>query len=326
MENIDVNVAHPSTTFNHLADIHFASDIADITRFDNSAGNNNCWLNSVIRVLAYMLKALPEQDQPDYQSPNPIVNSFVLYLKETINTKKGGTLCFDDRIVFVAGDSELQSVKSIVSKLIGDPIFNTTLQQDTGEALGRILDTVPLFLFCQYEYFFQYNCRRCTHTFISNVLPANIFRVAVPRVSQSQQGNFFDTGSAITATLMNKVPIAERGCTECDSTYILEKLEIVTLPEFVIVQLLLFDNDRNKVPHTCLPSPEIHISALGEEHTYKLKSIIEHIGTQITNGHYVCYFLQNEIWYRTSDLQVDVVSNEALPAQPYICIYQNVNG
>ena len=37
------------------------SDIANIIRFDNSTGNNNCWLNCVIRVLAHMLNLVPNQ-------------------------------------------------------------------------------------------------------------------------------------------------------------------------------------------------------------------------------------------------------------------------
>ena len=304
-------------------DINFASDIADITKFDNSAGNNNCWLNSVMRVLAYMLKLVPE-DHLDYQSQNPIVNSFTLYLKDTINTKKGGILCFDDQNIFVAGDHQFQSMKRIFSQIIGDPIFDTAQQQDTGEALGRILDTVPLFSFCQYESFYQYTCGRCADAFISNVVPDYIIPVAIRQSPSSQERSLYNTGNAIMATLNDSVPIHDRSCTNCDSTNISQKLEMVTLPEFLIVQLLLFDNDRNKIPHTCLPSPEIHMSALGDGQNYKLQCIIEHLGTQITNGHYVCYFLKNQRWYRASDLQIDVVNIEELPVQPYICIYRKI--
>ena len=301
-------------------DANMASDVASITRFDNSAGNNNCWLNCVVRVLADMIDLLQEELQ-EYESPNPYVNSFVLYLKENIIKKKGGQLCFDDCEVFVAGQIQFESIKCIASKLIGDPIFNTHLQQDAGEALGRLLETVTQFSFCQYQYIYQYTCRGCSHVSISDVVPAHIIRVAVPHTSE--QG-LFNVSNAITATLENEVAVDGRNCPECGCNNIFEKMDIITLPEFLIVQQLLFESDGNKLPHNCLPSPEIQISALGERQNYQLQSIIEHIGTHI-NGHYVCYFIKDQIWYRASDLHINVINDTNLPAQPYISIYMKVH-
>ena len=74
------------------------SDIANIIRFDNSTGNNNCWLNCVIRVLAHMLNLVLYQ--PD-QSQNPMINAFLKYLKNNTTMKKGGTLCVDGKSLYI---------------------------------------------------------------------------------------------------------------------------------------------------------------------------------------------------------------------------------
>ena len=58
-----------------------SQNIENMTRFDNSSGNNNCWLNCVIRVIATMLSSLPEDYNLDYSSQNPFINSFLIYLK-----------------------------------------------------------------------------------------------------------------------------------------------------------------------------------------------------------------------------------------------------
>ena len=63
-------------------------DITNITRFNNNMGNNNCWLNCVIRVLAHMLNLCPEVEQ---SSSDPMIHSFLQYLKD-IMMMKGDTL------------------------------------------------------------------------------------------------------------------------------------------------------------------------------------------------------------------------------------------
>ena len=67
------------------------SNIANIIRFDNSRGHNNCWLNCVVRVLAHMLELVPEENVFQ-QTENPMVDSFLQYLKKIIMMKNGGEL------------------------------------------------------------------------------------------------------------------------------------------------------------------------------------------------------------------------------------------
>ena len=133
--------------------------IENIIRFDNSAGNNNCWLNCVVRVLAHMLHAVPNLHM--YQkSTNVMIDGFLQYLKNIITMKKGGLLCVDDMTVHVPGLHHLLSVKSLFSTLIHDSDFASRMQQDASEALTRILDvfqeentTVAPFSFCEYDFF-----------------------------------------------------------------------------------------------------------------------------------------------------------------------------
>ena len=129
----------------------------------------------------------------------------LLYLKETISAQRGGKLCFDDCNIFVTGDLQFQSINYVVSKLIGDSVFNTDLQQDAGEALGRLLETVPQFSFCQYQSCYQYKCRGCSYVFNSDVVPANILRVAVP--STIIDKGLLSMSNIITMTCENMVAV-----------------------------------------------------------------------------------------------------------------------
>ena len=54
------------------------SNIDKIVRFENHIGQNNCWINCVLRALAIMVELVPNYT---YQSGNPMINAFMKYVK-----------------------------------------------------------------------------------------------------------------------------------------------------------------------------------------------------------------------------------------------------
>ena len=127
------------------------------------------------------------------------------------------------------------------------------------------------------------------------------------------------------STLSDEKPLgADRKCISCGMPGLSERMVMTVLNDFLIVQLLLFDNDLNKLTDLCIPVQDFTCRTLDVDQTLQLQCIIEHQGSSIRNGHYVCYFKQGENWFLVSDLYVSRVSVEKLPKQPYICIYKKV--
>ena len=57
--------------------------------FDNSHGRNNCWLNTVIRVLAHMIEHAPEYHYVEnVRGVDLLVGAFINYIKENIIVNK----------------------------------------------------------------------------------------------------------------------------------------------------------------------------------------------------------------------------------------------
>lgn len=306
--------------------------IAQVVRFDNSKGNNNCWLNCVMRVLGCMLRLVP--NERIYQkSSNPMIDSLLLFINNMIEMKNGGTLFVDNVDVHVEGEINLMSIKFLFSKVINDPDFDSAQQQDASEGLGRILDafqeeeptrrTVLPFSFSKFEYLYRWSCSHCLLSYNSNPVKENILKVPVPE--REDLTTLFDMKTAIMSTLHDEKLLGpDRKCRGCNLSGMYERMLTTLVNDFLIVQLLFFDSDLNKKSDSCIPTQEFTCTALDTEHILQLQCIIEHRGSSIRSGHYVCYFKQDEHWYLASDLYVSRVSVDKLPKQPYISIYKKI--
>ena len=58
---------------------HIEDRNEDIYKFDNSPGQNNCWLNSVLQVLLHLVKSV---HNVDYQYRDVKIQAFMNYLKD----------------------------------------------------------------------------------------------------------------------------------------------------------------------------------------------------------------------------------------------------
>ena len=124
--------------------------------------------------------------------------------------KEGGTLCVDDETLHIRDDQHFLSLKEIFSKIIDDPKFNSSYQQDASEALSRVLSGLQHqelnqdicttgFWFCRYKSRYRYTCRLCRQENFSQPLPENILRVPVPQ--REDVSLTFDMKAAVRSTL-----------------------------------------------------------------------------------------------------------------------------
>ena len=64
----------------------------------------------------------------------------------------------------------------------------------------------------------------------------------------------FDMKAAVMSILLDEHPVDNvRRCTQCNRPGVKEKMVITDTKTFLIVQLLLFDNEQKKLPDICTP-------------------------------------------------------------------------
>ena len=285
--------------------------------FDNSHGRNNCWLNTVIRVLAHMIEHAPEYHYVEnVRDVDLLVGAFIHYIKEHIVNNLGrNILCVDDKEISIRG--EMISLKYVVGKLLKDDAFNTDRQHDVHEALIGIIDVVPHFIFCKYEYHMERTCSQCSFTSGTIDSLDHILSVSVPNNSFIH----FEMQKAINDTILESRE-TDMICRGCNRETISEKMTLKTLPQFLIIHLILFNNNLQKLENITIPPKEIQLRSSHSQNTYELHCIIEHIGPTMEQGHYVCYFLKNDKWFRASDNIVQHIGESDLPTQPYVSVYK----
>ena len=268
-----------------------------------------------------MIEYAPTRYHDESRSAGTLIDKFLHYIKDNVidNTEGKRYLCFDDNEISVGPN--MRSLKLVVSTLINEPTFNTAEQQDAAEAIEKLLDVVPVFKFCMYRFFFQQTCTQCPHMSDPHHGLDRILRVPIPQNS----GIMFDMKSAIMDTLMGRDE-SDIQCPGCGHQTVSNKMTLSSVPDFFIVQLLLFDRNLRKLTNICHPLLDINISSVQSQHRYKLHCIIEHRGTTITRGHYVCYFFKNDQWHCANDRHIKSgIKADDLPSQPYISVYKKIS-
>ena len=280
-----------------------------------------------------MLTSVPNE-QINQQSSYPMMSGFLIYLQNLININCSVILSVDDESVHIPGQQDLLSLKHVFSILIGDPAFRSSHQQDAGEALSRILDALqseevnqhanfPLTI-SNYEIQYRYTCSRCPQVEYSYPAVDNILRIPVPEKEVNSQFPNFDMEDALMNVLTNEHLVEEKVCTGCDMPGVLQRLIMTTSNEFLVIQLLFFDNQQNKISASCTPLERLEVNVSGLVIQYELQFIIEHHGNRAKSGHYICCFKMQNMWHRANDLQINTIDPDNLPKQPYICIYKKM--
>merc|ERR1711873_385225 len=100
-----------------MATANNMSHVEKFVRFDNSTGQNNCWINCVLKAL-------------------------MKYVKDMTYINNGRTLYVNSRGIYLQQNSEPLSVKQLFSKMIRNDDFNSDRQQDAGEGLILILQFI----------------------------------------------------------------------------------------------------------------------------------------------------------------------------------------
>merc|ERR1712177_192697 len=135
----DIRGAYNNVRNIPMATANNMSDVEKFVRFDNSTGQNNCWINCVLRALSVMVEWFPNYS---YQSEDPMLKALMKYVKDMTYINNGRTLDVNSRDIHLEQNSQPLSVKELFSTMIRNNEFNSDRQQDAGEGLLLILQFI----------------------------------------------------------------------------------------------------------------------------------------------------------------------------------------
>ncbi|KAH9425416.1 Ubiquitin carboxyl-terminal hydrolase 20, partial [Dermatophagoides pteronyssinus] len=193
-------------------------------------------------------------------------------------------------------------------------------------------------------------CANCGHTstLIETFLNLSIPITAIDRAIQSKIQNsmvFLDLIDCLE-TFFNPELLENENRYHCDNCKQLcngiKCIRIKRLPEILIVHLNRYQNVNSVVRKITsqlnFPLNDFSLKSfltesmaatnnVNDDAQYDLVAVVCHNGTQVTNGHYICYAMNemNLDWYEFDDMHVSYVSKDrilSMASSAYILIYQ----
>ena len=272
-------------TYNNVRNIpmetaYNMSDVEKFVRFENRSGENNCWINCVLRALSVLVEWIPNYS---YQSEIPMINGFINYVKDITYINNGTTLDVNSRGIHLEQNSEPLSVKHLFSKIIRNNEFNSSRQQDAGEGLFLILQSIQElrsiernfidpFGLCYYSWRENKKCLKCNDVEEGSIIEGNILMVQAP------ENGFFDMNQAVRSKLQVEYH-QDIQCGSCENIGVTIAPKLIGTQKVMIIQVNFIDSEGRKIQSRCSPLQNLDININGETKKYELHCIIEHIGS-----------------------------------------------
>merc|ERR1712240_950272 len=270
---------------------HNMSDVEKFVGFENRNGENNCWINCVLRALSVMVEWIPNHS---YQSENAMINALIKYLEDMTITNNRRTLDVNSMDIYLEQNSEPLSVKQLFSTMINDNDFNTNSQQDAGEGFLLILQELGAmennlmnpFRFCKFYRRQKKRCLNCPVVEHSAIFEDNILQFYAPQTGP------FDMNQFVTSRLQEE-DVRDSRCGNCRQFGANYSTEFIGTQKVLIIQLNFMNTSLTKKESQCIPLQNLDININGETKKYELHYIIQHIGPNLHCGHYISYFKKN---------------------------------
>lgn len=241
---------------------------------------NNCYLNSALQVLFNCDEFKQSLEFCDTD------NSLVKRLKYIL-------------IKYLADAHNIRILKRELSKY-DNKLFGNNMQQDSHEALIKIIDTLHE-INNNYSSMFRgkftttFECEKCKNTL-------------------SKQDDFFSVDintskNSVTECINEFIKpelIEDARCEKCNSMGLQKYTNISRMPRVLIICMKRFQYDNHgklKKNNQCVSIDE-HFSVEENgniKHVYELTSMVSHYGSGINSGHYNVDVLRNSSWYNVDD-------------------------
>merc|ERR1711867_270848 len=243
----DIRGAYNNVRNIPMATANNMSDVEKFVRFDNSSGENNCWINCVLRALSVLVEWIPNYS---YQSEIPMINALINYVKDMTYINNGTTLDVNSRDIHLEQNSQPLSVKQLFSKMIRNNEFNSNRQQDAGEGLLLILQSIKAlgsternfidpFGFCYFSWRENKTCLNCHEVEELSINEGNILMVEAP------ENGFFDMNQAVKSKLQDENH-QDIQCGSCENIGVTYEPQYIRTQKVMIIQVNFIDNEGRK--------------------------------------------------------------------------------
>merc|ERR1712121_263419 len=230
------------------------SDVEKFVGFENGSGENNCWINCVLRALSALVEWIPNYS---YKSQDAMINALINYLKDMTIINNGRTLDVNSRDIHLEQNSQPLSVKELFSTMIRNDDFNSNRQQDAGEGLLLILQFIQAlgstemnfinpFRFCYFYWRETKRCLKCREVEDLSINEGNILQVGAPETG------LFDMNQAVTSKLQYE---NERNihCGNCGNIGVNYRTQYIGTQKVMIIQVNFIDDYGKKLNSKCIP-------------------------------------------------------------------------
>ena len=312
--NVNINTRASSSRRN-------AESVTGLIRLRNQ--NNSCWLNSIIRPIAYIVNYVNRNADPNLiQLADSQENALVAELRDKLITFIMTKLIPERDILInlsqynIEYDDDMKSFKFIFSHLVDHPEFDNGEQHDVGEAIHRILPCLPQFQSAEFRYKQHYTCAINGCAIEDETDDHNRRKSLV--VTVPARGTF-SMREAVNRYFNPEIISFDCPCGSANRY----KKEIITqAPTFLLIHLQLFDNRNNKKRSTCELIDHYDLKVNDEYIRYKALFMIEHEGISSKGGHYYSYIKHNNRWIKCNDEHNTIVSPlETKKWQPYFSFF-----
>ena len=145
------------------------------------------------------------------------------------------------------------------------------------------------------------NCERVTSTTVPySIAPVDIANFEVNNTS-------FNATQAIKSYFQTTEHGIERNCTSCHGNTCSKSVALLAPPNFIVIQLKRFTPFRTgyrKNNAEALPFQSAQIDTAQGTFVYDVIAVIQHLGEQLSSGHYVAYLHHENSWFYCNDSRI----------------------
>ena len=285
---------------------------------------SDCWINCIFQVLLHthswfidnglLIEALPLSQENDQHHHNcdtqfdGIIRQYVQQQPTELHLSKHRE-----------NDYSIKKMFSIVAKKEN---LNTRHQQDVVEALDAFLVSSRYFTYFSFYEKTHYTCCKCNKTSSATAQKSFTLRLPVP-----QNGHLRSIQHAINEHFYEGSPVSGRKCTNdscSEPRESISKPSMATIPKFLIIQLMLFNQNVNKININCNVDDQVQVPLLNDQNmpTFKAECIVEHVGNSAREGHYFSFIKKQNTWYKIND---NTITETEKTYQPYLCVYKRID-
>ena len=291
----------PSST--STADNPFSHVVMMTPHFDNPS--NNCWLNSILQTIIHALKLKGESSN---NMEIPLRGELAAY-GEIISTEiqkflQPGSYSVNN----ILSEPQGVSLKQLV--LFTMDINNRAelhKQHDAAQGLQAILGVTPSLSFLWHLTVETVTCETC-NSVSSRTFPSSVASVDI---AMSIKRNKFDAASAIKSYFETEETGIERRCLNCHGTTCAKSLMIPTPAKFIVVQFKRFRATRfrqtttmQKINAEAQPFLSLEIYSGQGYCTYEVVATVQHLGSDLVQGHYIAYIKHQNNWLLCNDNRI----------------------